>query len=180
MPEKYVKRTNFWENLIPLNSSHLEVFLEIFWEFFIFSNSNLNFEFGPVWYWPKPEPDRTGLTGNRLNRTGSHRLGKPWSELDKTFSEKVTYAEQSVRRMKKVHLAHICTSSCSSYAISSFGNPNFLSRDSSSDCTFQFYGFVYAGWQVFYHLSQVYWLISWVWLGWWFWPWRWVKLILLE
>ena len=32
------------------------------------------------------------------------------SELDKTFSEKVTYAEQSVRRMKKVHLAHICTS----------------------------------------------------------------------
>ncbi|CAM0149095.1 unnamed protein product [Urochloa decumbens] len=29
------------------------------------------------------------------------------SALDKTFSEKITYAEQSVRRMKKVHLAHI-------------------------------------------------------------------------
>ena len=61
MPEKYVKRTNFWENLTPLGSSHLEVFLGIFWEFFIFSNSNLNFEFGPVWYRPKPELDRTGL-----------------------------------------------------------------------------------------------------------------------
>jgi len=38
----------------------------------------LNFEFGPVWYQPKPEPDRTGLTGNRSNRTGSHRFCKPW------------------------------------------------------------------------------------------------------
>ena len=70
MPEKYVKRTNFWENLTPLDSSHLEVFLGIFWEFFIFLNLNLNFEFGPVWYQPKPEPGRTGLTGNRSNRTG--------------------------------------------------------------------------------------------------------------
>ena len=26
-------------------------------------NSNLNFEFGAVWYRPKPEPGRTGLTG---------------------------------------------------------------------------------------------------------------------
>ena len=40
-------------------------------------NSNLNFEFGPVWYRPKPEPGRTGLTGNRSNRTGSHRFGEP-------------------------------------------------------------------------------------------------------
>ena len=72
MPEKYVKRTNCWENLTPLDSSHLEVFLGIFWEFFIFLNSNLNFEFRPVWYRPKPEPDRTSLTGNRSNRTGSH------------------------------------------------------------------------------------------------------------
>jgi hypothetical protein len=67
------------------------------------------------------------------------------SELDKTFSEKIAYAEQSVRRTKKVHLAHTCTSVCSSYAISSIGNPNFLSRDSGTDCTFQFHGFVYAG-----------------------------------
>ena len=36
MLEKYVKRTNFWENLTPLDSSHLEVFLGIFGEFFIF------------------------------------------------------------------------------------------------------------------------------------------------
>ena len=53
----------FWENLTPLDSSHLEVFLEIFWNFFIFLNSNLNFEFEPVWYRPKPEPNWTGQTG---------------------------------------------------------------------------------------------------------------------
>ena len=63
--------------MTPLDSSHLEVFLGFFWEFFIFLNSNLNFEFGPVWYRPKPESDRTGLTGNRSNRTGSHLLGEP-------------------------------------------------------------------------------------------------------
>ena len=46
---------------------------------FHFLNLNLNFEFGPVWYRPKPEPepDQTDLTGNRSNRTGSHRLGEP-------------------------------------------------------------------------------------------------------
>ena len=49
-----------------------------FLDFFIFLNLNLNFEFGPVWYQPKPEPGRTGLTGNRSNRTGSHRFGEPW------------------------------------------------------------------------------------------------------
>ena len=59
MPEKYVKRTNFWENLTPLDSSHLKVFLEFFWEVFIFLNSNLNFKFGPVGYRPEPVwPDR--------------------------------------------------------------------------------------------------------------------------
>ena len=67
MPEKYVKRTNFLENLTPLDSSHVEVFLGFFWNLFIFLNSNLKFEFGPVWYRPKPEPDRTG----------SHRFCKP-------------------------------------------------------------------------------------------------------
>ena len=35
-------------------------------------NSNLNFEFWPIWYRPKPEPGRT-----RLNRTGSHQFGEP-------------------------------------------------------------------------------------------------------
>ena len=43
---------------------------------FHFFNSNLNFEFGPVWYRPKLEPVRTG---NRSNRTGSHWFGEPWS-----------------------------------------------------------------------------------------------------
>ena len=32
-------------------------------EFFIFFNSNLNFEFRPVSYRTEPEPVRTGLTG---------------------------------------------------------------------------------------------------------------------
>ena len=49
---------------------------------FHFFNSNLNFEFGPVWYRPKPEPGRTSLTGYRTGltgyRTGSHRFGEPW------------------------------------------------------------------------------------------------------
>ena len=49
---------DFWENLTPLDSSHLEVFLEFFWIFFHFLNSNLNFKFGPVWYLPKPKPGR--------------------------------------------------------------------------------------------------------------------------
>ena len=78
MPEKYVKRTNFWENLTSLDSSHLKVFLGNFWKFFIFLNLNLNFEFGPVWYRPKSEPGRTSLTGYRSNRTDSHQFCKPW------------------------------------------------------------------------------------------------------
>ena len=48
--------------MTPLDSSHLEVFLGIF----LFFNSNLNFEFGLVWYRPKPEPGRTGLTGKSV------------------------------------------------------------------------------------------------------------------
>ena len=58
-----------------------------FWEFFIFLNLNLNFEFGPVWYRPKPKPGQTGLTGNRSNRTGSHRFGEPWLELGRGGGE---------------------------------------------------------------------------------------------
>jgi len=52
---------NFWENLTPLDLSHLEVFLGIFH----FLNLNLNFEFRPIWYRSKSEP----------GRTGSHRFG---------------------------------------------------------------------------------------------------------
>jgi hypothetical protein len=51
------------------------------------------------------------------------------SELDKTFSEKITHAEQSVRRMKKVHLAHTCTSACSALPLMTYlpiVNTNFL------------------------------------------------------
>ena len=64
-PANYTKWTNFWENLTPLDSSHLEVFLGMFWEFFIFLNLNLNFEFGPIWYRLKPNrlpPVRWSLT----------------------------------------------------------------------------------------------------------------------
>ena len=50
---------NFWENLTPLDSSHLEVFLGIFH----FLNSNLNFEFGPVWYRPGSVWPVTSQTG---------------------------------------------------------------------------------------------------------------------
>ena len=66
---------NFGEILTPLDLLHLEVFLGFFWEFFIFLNLNLNFEFGPVSYRTEPVPGRTGLTGNRSNRTGYRRFG---------------------------------------------------------------------------------------------------------
>jgi hypothetical protein len=70
MHANYTKRTNIWKFLTPLDSTHLEVFLRILWDFFYFLNSNSNFEFGPVGNWPEPEPVRTG-------RTGSHRFGWP-------------------------------------------------------------------------------------------------------
>ena len=47
----------FLENLTLLYSSHLKVFLIIFY----FLNSNLNFEFGQVGYRPKPEPAPAGF-----------------------------------------------------------------------------------------------------------------------
>ena len=53
----------------------------IFWEFLIFLNLNLNFEFGPVSYRTKPESVWTGLTGNQSNRTGYRRFGEPWLPL---------------------------------------------------------------------------------------------------
>ena len=56
MLAKYTKWTNIWKILTPLDSSQLQKFLEFFWEFFIFWNSNLNFEFRPVWNRPEPEP----------------------------------------------------------------------------------------------------------------------------
>jgi len=46
MLAKYTKWTNIWKFLTPLDSSQIEVFLGIFWDFFIFLNSNLNFELG--------------------------------------------------------------------------------------------------------------------------------------
>ena len=48
------------KNLTPLDSSQLKVFLRIFSDFSIFSNSNLKFEFGPVSNRPDPEPGRAG------------------------------------------------------------------------------------------------------------------------
>ena len=41
----------------------------IFFRIFHFLNLNLNFELVPVWYRSKPEPGRTGLTGNRSSCT---------------------------------------------------------------------------------------------------------------
>ena len=38
--------------------TQLEVFLGIFWEFFIFLNLNLNFEFGPVPAQTETRPDQ--------------------------------------------------------------------------------------------------------------------------
>ena len=49
----------------------------IFRNFSFFLNLNLNFEFGSVWYRPKPKLGRTSLTGNRSNRIGSHGLVNP-------------------------------------------------------------------------------------------------------
>ena len=51
----------------------LSIFMNFF-RIFHFLNLNLNFKFGPVWYRFKPKPGRIGLTGNRSNRTGSHRF----------------------------------------------------------------------------------------------------------
>ena len=48
-----------------------------FLRIFHFLNSNLNSEFGPVWYRPKPEPDRTDLTSNRSNWTSSRWFCEP-------------------------------------------------------------------------------------------------------
>ena len=56
--------------MTPLDSSHLEVFLEFFWKFFIFLNLNLNFEFGPISYRSKAEPV-----------TGYGRFGEPCSSV---------------------------------------------------------------------------------------------------
>ena len=80
MPENYVKRTNFWENLTPLDLSHLKVFLGNFWEFFIFWIQiwilNLGrFGTGPNWnragpVWPvtsQTGPVPTGLVNPACN-----------------------------------------------------------------------------------------------------------------
>ena len=55
---KVYQMNEYLKNLTSLDSSHLEVFLEIF----IFLNSNLNFEFGPIFgqtgavYWNRSPP----------------------------------------------------------------------------------------------------------------------------
>ena len=62
MGEKYVKRMNFWENLTPLDSSHLEVFLGFFWEFSFFE---FKFEF---WIWAGLILARTETGPDRFDR----------------------------------------------------------------------------------------------------------------
>ena len=52
----------------------LSIFRNFLGFFPIFWNSNLKFEFGPVYNRPIPEPVRAGKTGNRGNQTGSGRF----------------------------------------------------------------------------------------------------------
>ena len=47
----------------------------------IFHFFEFKFEF---WIWAGFVPGRTGLTGNRSNRTGSHRFGEPWQLVART------------------------------------------------------------------------------------------------
>ena len=71
-------------------------------------NSNLNFEFRPVWYRPKPEPGRTNLTGNRSNRTGSHRFCKPWLRQNAAALEqkdKTLEAREAELQLKETAIA---------------------------------------------------------------------------
>ena len=71
MPEKYVKRTNFWENLTLLDSSHLKIFLEFFLGNFHFFE--FKFEF---WIWAGFVPAQTG--------TVPDRFGEPWQLVART------------------------------------------------------------------------------------------------
>ena len=93
MPEKYVKRTNFWENLTPLDSSHLEVFLRIFSFFWIqiwilnlsrFGTGSNRNRAGPVW----PVTVHTGLVnrGDTWGRPHPRRAGRPLGERDILFA----------------------------------------------------------------------------------------------
>ena len=119
MPEKYVKRTIFWENLTPLDSSHLEVFLRIFWEFFIFLNSNLNFEFGPVWYRPKPEPEPDRFPPVRWTLAPSRRqlvivLRRPWAFKPVRGKRRNLSLSSSFRRSTTSHPVAASTYACDS------------------------------------------------------------------
>ena len=94
---------NFLENLTPLDSSHLEVFLGIFWDFFsFFLNLDLNFEFGPVWYRSKPEPGRSGLTG-LVNPGGLISTSKFSQETD---SKLPSFCPVNLRNNFLIHLTH--------------------------------------------------------------------------
>jgi hypothetical protein len=69
MSAKYTKWTNIWKFLTPLNCTHLEVFLRILWDFFIFE---LKFKF---WIWTGWEPAGTGP--DRYDRFPPVRLTMP-------------------------------------------------------------------------------------------------------
>ena len=115
MSEKYVKRMNFWENLTPLDSSHLEVFLGIFWEFFIFwiqiwilnlgrfgTGPNRN-RAGPVWpITGQTGPVPTGFvnptenTHEKFSLKNGERISVGWL---------LCYADTPRRR--RIHIRHI-------------------------------------------------------------------------
>jgi len=66
MPEKYVKRMNFWEILTPLDPLQLEVFLEIF--HFLIQIWILNLG----WFGTGPNRNRAGPVPTGLVNPGHH------------------------------------------------------------------------------------------------------------
>jgi hypothetical protein len=80
MPANYTKRMNIWKFLTPLDCTHLEEIMRILWDFFIFLNSNSNFEFGPVGNRSEPEPDRYDRFPRFLDWFPPVRLTLVWLE----------------------------------------------------------------------------------------------------
>ena len=77
MSANYTKWTNFWENLTPLNSSHIKIFLGFFLEIFHFFKFKFNF-----WIWaglvPAPvKPDRFPPVRGTWPQPAEHNMDVP-------------------------------------------------------------------------------------------------------
>ena len=74
---------------------------EFFRIFFSIFNLNLNFEFGPVWYRPKLQPDRTGLTPvptgfeTLVTSHNTCQLPRPWTSSSASTSAAVTITQSA-------------------------------------------------------------------------------------